>query len=199
MIIIYTADVEEKDTVPVLEMGAFRLTVEEAFLSKLELSGMIRTLREKAGSGRPLEDEDLMRLIIYPLTKKGIAAKQDAIGEVIRICDQIQDSRTKRFVLKYLLVFADKVISQDHAEAIRRRIGMLTKVEQIIENEKIQAVNEAVERTKKEIREEERKRSRKQILQIAERMIRTGMSSQTASECTGLPLEDVQKLAGSLV
>ena len=190
VIIIYTADVEEKDTDPVLELGAFRLTVEEAFLSKLELSGEVLALRKKAEAGIALEDEDLMRLIVYPLTKKGDGSKQKAIGEVIRICDRITDNRAGRFVLKYLLTFTDKVISRENAEAIKRRMGMLSKVEQLYEDEKIQAVNEAVEKVQEE--------HRRQIFHIAENLIRTGLSPQKTSECTGLPLEDVRELAGSL-
>ena len=49
--------------------------------------------------------------------------------------DKIEDDDTRQFVAKYLLTFTDKVINQENADKLRR-ILMLTKVEQIIENEK---------------------------------------------------------------
>ena len=183
VIIIYTADVERRETEPVLELGGFRLSLTEAFLSEMDSEAVYAGISAKISRKEELADEDLMRLIIYPLTFKGDGPKQAAIKQVLDLLAEIGDEEKRRFVAKYLLVFTDKVIKADDADRVRRML-MLTKVEQIIENEKIEAVNQT--------RSEERERARKNLMEIVANLLRTGDSADKVSRCTGLSLQEVQ-------
>ena len=71
LIIIYTADVKKGSTNPVLDIGGLRMKIEEAFLSELDPDAIWDELTWKLDSDVALADEDLMRMIIYPLTFKG--------------------------------------------------------------------------------------------------------------------------------
>ena len=68
---------------------------------------------------------------------------------------------------------------------------MLTKVEQIIENEKIEAVNRAVDNTRKE--------ARKEMERVVEKLLRKGDEVSIVSECTGFSIEDVQRIQESIL
>ncbi|MBO6137517.1 MAG: hypothetical protein J6O71_02800, partial [Lachnospiraceae bacterium] len=72
-----------------------------------------------------------------------------------------------------------------------RRILMLTKVEQIIENEKIEAVNKAIDNTRKE--------ARREMERVVERLLRKGSDVSMVSECTGFSVEDVQRIQESIL
>ena len=190
VIIIYTADVERRQTKPVLDIGGIRMNLTEAFLIDLDPAKIYENIDDKLNSGSSLDDEELMKLIIYPLTFKGKQDKQDAIEQVVEMLDRIEDDDTRRFVAKYLLTFTDKVINRENADKLRR-ILMLTKVEQIIENEKIEAVNRAVDNTRKE--------ARKEMERVVEKLLRKGSDASMVSECTGFSIEDVQRIQESIL
>ena len=194
VIIIYTADVERRQTKPVLDIGGIRMNLTEAFLIDLDSAKIYENIDDKLKSGSSLDDEELMKLIIYPLTFKGKQAKQDAIEQVVEMLDRIEDDDTRRFVAKYLLTFTDKVINRENADKLRR-ILMLTKVEQIIENEKIEAVNIAVDKARREDREE----ARKEMERVVEKFLRKGSDVSMVSECTGFSVEDVQRIQENIL
>jgi len=70
LIIIYTADVERGTTDPVLDIGGVIMTMEEAFLNELDSDTIRKEITERIRQGTPLTEEDQMRLVIYPLTKR---------------------------------------------------------------------------------------------------------------------------------
>ena len=72
---------------------------------------------------------------------------------------------------------------------------MLTKVEQIIENEKIEAVNIAVDKARREDREE----ARKEMERVVEKFLRKGSDVSMVSECTGFSVEDVQRIQENIL
>ena len=72
---------------------------------------------------------------------------------------------------------------------------MLTKVEQIIENEKIEAVNIAVDKARREDREE----ARREMERVVEKLLRKGSDVSMVSECTGFSVEDVQRIQENIL
>ena len=136
----------------------------------------------------------MLRLIIYPLTFKGDKPKQRAIGKVIDLLDRFEDEEQKIFIAKYVLVFTDKVIDKANAERIRRMI-MLTKVEQIIENEKIEAVNKAVKIADREARRDEKNKAQADKEEIVIKLLKTGVSAENIADCTGFSIKEVETLA----
>ena len=79
MIVIYTADIEPRQTQPVLDVGCLRLQVEEAFLCEMDWEETERELAKKIKEHEPLTAEDQMRFIVLPLTHKGKQEKQECI------------------------------------------------------------------------------------------------------------------------
>ena len=94
-------------------------------------------------------------------------------------------------MLSGLLVFIDKVIRKDDSEEIRRYLGM-TKIGKIIQEEIQQAVDESVAWTKRETR-------KKTSLDIAKRMLETGVSTERILFCVkGISKKELKELKKQL-
>lgn len=189
MIVIYTADIEPGSTEPVMDLGAFSLRIEEAFLTGVDSEKIKRLLRDKINIGEAFTDEDMMELIIYPLTVKGRENQQRAVSEAIDIAEQLSDDHSQRTALSGIFVFADKIITDDDAERIKRRLEM-TKIGRLFQEQEEKAINKAVAEAKKEAKKEKQN--------IAVNFIKTGDPLDKVASCTGLSLKEVQALAAKV-
>ena len=97
-----------------------------------------------------------MQLIILPLAKKGKEAKQKMIEQVVDLAKQIEDENTQAFVITGILVSSDKFIDRDYAKSVRRYLSM-TKVFQILEEEKQEAINIAKKNERRNSTRDDRK------------------------------------------
>lgn len=86
-----------------------------------------------------------MKIIIFPLAYQGIEKQQEAAKKVVDLIKQIKEMQMQRFLFAGVLSFTDKVIDEEVAQEIRRRLDM-TKVGRIIYEEKI-AYGKEVEET----------------------------------------------------
>jgi len=197
IIIIYTADVKHGTTDPYLDMDAVKFKLTEAFLSGLDSKEIYDGIKSKLDSGISLSDEDLMKLVIYPLTFEGVDEKRIAINVAIDFAKRITDEKAAVFVYKCLLAFTDKVIDKETAERIRREIGM-TKVEQIIEQEKIDAVNQAVKEERAKADQKVARAAERTTEKIAINMYNAGDSIEKISECVGLSLTRLEEIFAPL-
>lgn len=116
-IVIYTADVKRGTTNPCLSTGALTLNTEEAFLSDIDGKEECRLLTEKMKLNAPLTDEDLMKLIILPLTFQGKKQKQEAAKTAIQLAETIPDSDQQTFALAGILSFSDKIITEEQTKS----------------------------------------------------------------------------------
>ena len=89
-------------------------------------------------------DEELMEFIILPLSYKKKSEKEIQLERIIDLAIHIQDKEQQLFTLSGILVFADKIINMEMAGRIRRAIEM-TKVAQIFEEEKRQAIEKTTQ------------------------------------------------------
>ena len=198
VLIIYTADVTRKRTKPDLDMGAFKMHLEEAFLSEIDGDEIFERVNEESNKKRKLDDRELMQLIIVPLTYKRKEDKQKAIERVINLLDNIDDERQRVFVLKGLLVFCDKVILKPFAEKIRRML-MKTQVEQIIEQEKLDAIAEKVAETTKTVTESVTTTVTKSVSEnIARNLLKSGSTPEYVATATEMSLQAVLELQKNL-
>ena len=214
ILIIYTADVTRGQTNPDLDIGTLIMHLDEAFLSEIDGESVWQRIYGKLQRKESLDDVDMMQLIIYPLIFKNKAGKQAAIQKAVELSNQIPDERKKIFALKGLLVFCDKVIQKEDAEKIRGML-MLTQVEQIIEREKQDAINEAVEATTREVTEKVTQKVTKRVTRnvtkkvtrnvtqdvtdrIAINLLKSGSSPEYVANNTGLSVEAVLKLQAKL-
>ena len=212
MIVIYTADVEKGSTMPALELGAVSLQLTEVFLADMDSDGIRKSLEEKIRRGEAFSKEDLMRLVIYPLTFRGPAAKRDATHQAIKLADGITDTEQEWAVLKLLLAFTDKVISKEDREYIREVITM-SGVEKMIENEKREAVKKAVEEVEAKAEQEKaeaiqeyavkaEQEKAEAVMSSLERIVRNMIADREPAEKiarqTGVPLADVRLLEAEM-
>ena len=141
LIVIYTSDVQSAE--PTLETDCFTLRTEQAFLSHIDGEAAFREIQGKLQSGIPLADDDLMRLVILPLTVPGSEGKQEMLEKVVDLAEQITDEEQRIFTLSGVIVASDKFINREYLDQIRRRISM-TQLGQLYEKEKIEYANQKV-------------------------------------------------------
>ena len=177
VLILYTSDVEQANDV--LDIGCLTFKIEQAFLCGLDTACIYENIKKKIKCHEKLTDDENMQMIILPLTVKGKQEKQVLLKEIIMLAKEIQNENDRTFIMAGLLTFADKIISSQLAEEIRREIRML-KVERIIFEEGL-----------------EEGEHRKQI-KIAENMIRAGKTIQEIAEFTEMAIEDILKIPKSI-
>ena len=177
VLILYTSDVEQANDV--LDIGCLTFKIEQAFLCGLDTARIYENIKKKIKCHEKLTDDENMQMIILPLTVKGKQEKQVLLKEIIMLAKEIQNENDRTFIMAGLLTFADKIISSQLAEEIRREIRML-KVERIIFEEGL-----------------EEGEHRKQI-KIAENMIRAGKTIQEIAEFTEMAIEDILKIPKSI-
>lgn len=185
MIVIYTGDVETaKDK---WEMPCLTLKMEQVFISSLPDAEIYQSIKKKLDNHETLSDKELMQLIILPLAKKGKEEKQRMIEQVVDLAKQIEDENMQAFVITGILVSSDKFIDRDYAKTVRRYLSM-TKVFQILEEEKQEAINLA-----------EREGKRKSQLQIAENLLKDGLDTIIIMRATGLTKEEIENIKNNVM
>ena len=191
LIIIYTGDVKRGSTIPHLDLEGVSLTLTEAFLSDLPGKEVRKRIERRLNQGLPLTDQDLMQLIIFPLSFEDNDQKRRAVGKAIDLAEKIPDQSQMYFALAGIGVFAEKVISSEDFNRIKRRLGMVKIFESIIE----EAVEEAVEKTEKRAKADGRKQGWANAQkEIARNFLRTGSDREMVARNTGLSLKQVAKL-----
>lgn len=177
LIVIYTGDVKSAD--PTLVTDCFTLRAEQAFLSHIDGEAAFQSIQGKLHSGTQLSDDDLMKLIILPLTVPGSEGKQKMLEKVVDFAEQIPDEEQRIFALSGVIVASDKFINRDYLEQIRRRINM-TQLGQLYEKEKIEYANQ---RTR----------------EMAKSMLNEGIDIVKIMKITGLTEEELLRLQGERV
>ena len=124
-----------------------------------------------------------MLLIILPLAKKGKEAKQKMIEQVVDLAKQIEDENTQAFVITGILVSSDKFIDRDYAKSVRRYLSM-TKVFQILEEEKQEAINLA---------------EKKGANAMIEKFIKAGADTLMIMQATGLTKEEIEEIKKNMM
>ena len=194
MIVIYTGDVEHADNV--LETKCFRLNMEHVFVSHLPGEEIYQEIKHKLENGERLTEQEFMRLIILPLAEKGKEKKQKRVEEVVELAKMIEDdiadcladylrgegAASATDICAGVLVCSDKFIDKDYAKGIRRYLGM-TKVFQLFEEEKQEAVLQAAKAA-----------AQKEKQQTAVRMLEGGEDFGSIMMYTRLTKEEIEEI-----
>jgi len=179
MIVIYTGDVETaKDT---WEIPCLTLKMEQVFIHSLPDAEIYQSVKKKLENNETLSEKELMLLIILP--KKGKEAKQKMIEQVVDLAKQIEDENTQAFVITGILVSSDKFIDRDYAKSVRRYLSM-TKVFQILEEEKQEAINLA---------------EKKGANAMIEKFIKAGADTLMIMQATGLTKEEIEEIKKNMM
>ena len=180
LIVIYTGDVKSAE--PNFETKCLTLRTEQAFLSHIDGETAFNMIQQKILSGTVLEDDDLMKLVILPLTVPGSKGKQEMLEKIVDLAEQIPDEEQRIFTLSGVIVASDKFINRDYMEQIRRRINM-TQLGQLYEKEKIEYANNKV-----------RENSIKERTQMAKSMLDEEIDLIKIMKVTGLTEAELLRL-----
>ena len=181
LVVIYTGDVKSAE--PIFETNCITLRTEQAFLSHIDGEAAFDSIRQKIHSGVPLGDDDLMKLVILPLTVPGFEGKQEMLEKVVDLAEQITDEEQRIFTLSGVIVASDKFINREYLDQIRRRINM-TQLGQLYEKEKIEYANQKVRENAKE---------------IARSLLEDGTEIVKIMKATGLTEEELLNLQNELL
>ena len=193
LIVIYTADVNPEKTVSKLDLGALTMQIEEAFLAGIDSEKIKAELSDKLGRKLPLTDEDIMKLVLYPLTYKGKKNQQKAVSEAIDMAERIDDEDSLRRAESGIYVFSDKIISKRDADRIHGRLNM-TKIGRLLEEDYQKREKKAVDIATKEAQKE----AKKEMENVVIKFLEAGDSADKVASCTGFSLEEVQALAAKI-
>ena len=172
MLVIYTADVKRGSTNPVMDIGSNKFEITEAFLSELDHDEIWSRVTRKVYENKDFTSQEMMELIVYPLSFEKREDKEKAIKDVIDLVSSLHDNETKRFILKCILVFTEKVISDEEVNRIKE-VLMLTRVEKLIYDEA--------------------------AIKIAKNLLKSGYEIDSIAENTGLSKDKVIELYNSIV
>ncbi len=205
LLVIYTTDVSRENVSSILDVYSLKMELSQAFLSELDSKTIKETIIEKIKQKKPLTETELMQTIILPLTYKGETKKKESIKELFELMKEIKEEETQLFLLSGILVFTDKVIDKETAKQIKEWIRM-TKVARLYEEEKIEAVNEAVTRTiqqkekekEKAIQQKEKEKERA-IHQMVKKMLEKNVDILNIMEITGLTKKMIEKIQQEVI
>lgn len=103
--------------------------------------------------------------------------------QVVELAKQIEDENMQAFVITGILVSSDKFIDRAYAKTVRRYLSM-TKVFQILEEEKQEAINLARQNEK---------------IAIAENFMKDGLDTILIMRTTGLTREQIEKIRENML
>ena len=124
---------------PTLDVGCLKLTIEPGYLSKIHMDTVLPPIADKIQRGERLTDQEVMLLVILPLTKQKKSAQRAALKEIVELAKQIADEDQQLFAISGALTFADKIVDSKYANQVKEWI-MMTKVARLFEEEKMEAV-----------------------------------------------------------
>ena len=149
MLVIYTADVKPEEVKTHVSKSGFTIDIEVAYLSELDSGEIRERLSNKIKNKETLTDEELMELIILPLTYKSKEKKREMIKESIELAKQVADEKQSIFLVAGIVVFSDKVIDEETRNYAKEWMKM-TQIGRMFEQEKMEAVNNAIEETRQD-------------------------------------------------
>ena len=165
------------------EIPCLTLKMEQVFIHSLPDAEIYQSIKKKLENNETLSDKELMQLIILPLAKKGKEEKQRMIEQVVDLAKQIDDENTQAFVITGILVSSDKFIDRDYAKVVRRYLSM-TKVFQILEEEKQEAINLA---------------EQKRTIRMAESLIKDEVDTVVIMRATGFSKEQIEEIKQNML
>lgn len=131
----------------------------------------------------PLTDEELMNLIILPLTIKGTKSKQKLAVETINLAKKLPDENQQLYAISRILTFSDKFIDKEFAKKVRENI-MTLKVVQLI-------LDEGRAEGKIEGKMEEQ-------IEIVRSMLEMKYDNESIAKVTKLSVTEILKIKNSL-
>ena len=181
MLVIYTADVKPDQVKTHVAKSGFTISIDAAYLSEHDSDEIRARLSNKIKNKEKLVDEELMELIILPLTYKSREKKQEIIKESIELAKQVTDEKQSTFLVAGIVVFSDKVIDEETRKHAKEWMKM-TQIGRMFEQEKIEAVEKA--------KQEEERNTARQIVSMIDNLAKNTIQTiEDACAATGIDTE----------
>lgn len=136
LIIIFSADISDIDP-NILDVGCMQLKIEPVYLLRMETEKVYSKIQYKVENRETLNDDEMLEIIVLPLTVKGKEEKRALAEETVRLAQEIQDEEQRMQALAGILTFADKILDKEYAKRIKEVIGM-NKVEKLFYDEGVE-------------------------------------------------------------
>ena len=136
LIIIFSADISDIDP-NILDVGCMQLKIEPVYLLRMETEKVYSKIQYKVENRETLNDDEMLEMIVLPLTVKGKEEKRALAEETVRLAQEIQDEEQRMQALAGILTFADKILDKEYAKRIKEVIGM-NKVEKLFYDEGVE-------------------------------------------------------------
>ena len=136
LIIIFSADISDIDP-NILDLGCMQLKIEPVYLLRMETEKVYSKIQYKVENRETLNDDEMLEMIVLPLTVKGKEEKRALAEETVRLAQEIQDEEQRMQALAGILTFADKILDKEYAKRIKEVIGM-NKVEKLFYDEGVE-------------------------------------------------------------
>ena len=151
-----------------------------------------------------LSDEEIIRFIYLPLTESRKKKKQSLIERTIDLAKKVNDEHQKIFIIAGVLTATDKFINRDYLNMIREWIKM-TQIARLFEEEKMDAVNQAVkevteakDKERKEVIEAKDKERKDDKIKLAKEMLTDGEDMVKIMRYSKLTRKEIQKIRSEL-
>ncbi len=138
-----------------------------------------------------LNTEDLLQLMVFPLTVKGMEGKQEAILQAVELAKKIEDRNQKTQVLAGILTFTDKVIDKDYREKVKEE-WVMTQIGKMIYDDGFNAGKEQGKRQgeKRGIQWGENRK----LVSLVCRKLRKGKEAETIAQELEESLEIIESI-----
>ena len=164
----------------------------EVFLTDFDSDEIKKDVFGKINAGKKLKPEDLMKLIIFPMTYESKKKKVKAITETLEIISKINDVDDFSFSLLGVTVFANQIIIPNDLEKAKEMLDMMTQMDKLY---KKQYDKEYKEKFIKEKQKFEQNYTRKVVINMVEK----GFETDTISEImTDVPKKDIEQIIEEL-
>ena len=110
LIIIYTGDVNKAETV--FDFGCMTIRPEQVFLSCMDGNAESESIRQKIYSGLSLTDDDLMKLVVLPLSVPGSEGKTQLFDKILTLAENIPNEEQRAFVLSAMELATNRYINR---------------------------------------------------------------------------------------
>ena len=145
LLIIFSADIRGIRR-KVLDVGCMKMKIDPVFLSGLNTRKIYRRLKSSLEEKHGLTDEEILEIIILPLTVEGGKNKKKMLKKTVELAKRIRDDEQRVRVLAGILTFSDKFIDAEDARRIKEEIRM-NKVTKLIFDEGVEyGIERGIER-----------------------------------------------------
>lgn len=191
MIVLYTCNVKNVNTK--MDIGCLQFTIKAGYLRNINTYKVFKKLKRKILLQKFLNNKELMEMIVLPLTRPTVAEQKEWLKKTIELAKQIVDEKQQIFILSGILTFSDKIIEKDYAKEVREWIQM-TKVAQIFEQEKKEAIAKVLQEKEETIAKISKEKEEAKCEAAIFKMLLKGDTIIHISQTTGISEEEILEL-----